>query len=66
MRMAPTRTPPTQAPAVDTKTAEFNAAYISWRKLLQRANATRIKTLRSLEKDGSTMAAELLGEKTQI
>ena len=61
--MAPSRTPPQQAQALEVITAKFNADYLAWRKLLQQVIAARIKVLRSLEKDGSMMAAELLGEK---
>ena len=42
---------------------EFQQKYFAWRKMLQKANSTQIKILRNLEQDGSTRAAELLGEK---
>ena len=44
-------------------TKNFDNDYFNWRKLCQRTNASRIKILRALERDGCVEAAELLGEK---
>ena len=61
--MAPIRTPPGETMAAGETIALFNAQYICWKKMLQRANTMRIKILRAMMQDGSTRAAELLGEK---
>ena len=61
--MAPSRTPPGEDPAAASKVAQFDALYLSWRKLLYRTNSTRIKILQALSQDGSAQAADLLGER---
>ena len=61
--MAPTRTPPNQSKKVEILTTQFNAEYVSWQRLLQRANGMRIKVLLALETNGSRLASDLLGEK---
>ena len=41
----------------------FDAKYLGWRKLVQKTNASRIRILRALEKDGCVAASETLGER---
>ena len=57
------RTPPGQDKALDRMTAQFDTNYFAWRKLCQKTNASRVRILRALEKDGCVGASEMLGEK---
>ena len=57
------RTPPRQHSGVEELTRKFDNDYFEWRKLSQRTNASRIRILHALERDGCVEAVEVLGEK---
>ena len=59
------RTPPNEERAMEILTASFKGEYVAWRRLIQKANSTRIKILRALTKDRNQEAAELLGDKAR-
>ena len=60
------RMPPPMEVLQEERIAHFNAGYIQWRKLVQKANSSRIKILRALERDVSHEASLDLGEKKQV